>query len=127
MSILAALEKAKENVAKFKKAKCMLEFLQHRKSNLEELHVNAVRLAKEYAEQAVRTKKLLDDLEKQFEGFHKYVEDNEECINDSKNAEAIAAKIDKLQKQIAELNAKLEAENAKSPTTSTNSTTQASS
>lgn len=113
MSILQALTVAKENVAKFKKAKCMLEFLQHRRSNLETLHNDAVRLAKEYTEQAERTKKLLVEVTKQMDGFGKFIVDNETTIDDSKNAEAIAAKINKLQKEIAALQEKLEAESVK--------------
>lgn len=113
MSILQALTVAKENVAKFKKAKCMLEFLQHRKGNLETLHNDAVRLAKEYTEQAIRTEKLLVEVTKQMDGFGKFIIDNETTIDDSKNAEAIAAKITKLQKEIAALQEKLEAESVK--------------
>ena len=110
MSILAALEKAKENVARFKKAKCMLQFLQHRKGNLEQLHDDSVRLAHEYADSAKRTAALLAEVNKQMDSFSKFVEDNHSTIDDGKNAEAIAAKIIKLQKEIAALQEKLEAE-----------------
>lgn len=57
----------------------------------------------------------LDSARKQQDGFAKYIETNESTISDATAAEAIAAKIEKLQKRIAELTSKIEVTNVGQP------------
>lgn len=107
MSILANLERAKENAAKFKKAECMHLYLSQRIGMQEKLLKDAERLAKEYAESAIRLRDSLERNKKEYERISGLLAENRDAISNADDAEKIAEKIAKLQKQIEELTKKL--------------------
>jgi len=109
-SILGVMERAKENIARFKKAKCMVLWLEHRISDQEKLHKDSVRYAKEYADSADRLALLLQQNKRSYEGFSKYIYENEDAIKDGKLAEELTKKLAKLQAEMTTLQEKLAAE-----------------
>jgi hypothetical protein len=113
MSILSALERAKENVAKFKRAKCDIEWVAHKLRVESKMLEDCKRLVIEYSESVARLEKNVYDKRRWLDKLIIYVDENEGDINDSNKAEELAKKIAKLQEQVATLTAEmLEKENA---------------
>lgn len=100
MSIIGQLEKVKENVSRFKKAECMHLYLSQRITMQEKLLKDSERLAKEYAESAVRLATSLERNKKEYDRISSLLAENRDALSDAADAEKIAEKIAKLQKQI---------------------------
>jgi polyhydroxyalkanoate synthesis regulator phasin len=113
MSILSALERAKENVTKFKRAKCDIEWVTHKLSVEEKMLEDCKRLVAEYTESVGRLEKNVYDKRRWLDKLLIYVDEHEGVITDSNKAEELAKKIARLQEQVAKLTAEmLEKENA---------------
>jgi archaellum component FlaC len=104
---ITLLEKAKENAARFKKAKCMHLWLTSKIGIQEKMLADAQKFARDYAESADRLSKSLEANKKEYERIGNFIVSNESAIEDSDKAEEIAKRIEKLTKQLEDLKNRL--------------------